>query len=1134
MKKTLFNKDWYFSELELNTSYADGLKSTFKPVDIPHDWMIHHVNDLYKNSIGFYKKTFTARPVKDHTYILRFEGVYMDVTIYLNDTQIYEWKYGYSTFDVDLTPYLKEGDNTVCVLCNYQCPNTRWYSGAGIYRNIYLYEKEASYMPLDGVYIYTSAKEKDFTVTLETEAVSLALENATIRHTVLNKEGETVYELSDDVSLNKEVLVNKQSFLFENPTRWDINNPYFYTVKTELIVNGEVVDEYDNPLGLRTISFDPDHGFFLNGRNIKINGVCQHHDLGALGAAFNKAALRRQFEKLLKMGVNSVRTSHNMPAKELMELADEMGILIYSESFDMWELPKTTYDYGNFFPTWYEKDVKSWVRRDRNHPSLIIWGIGNEIYDTHAGTGLKWTILLRDAVKKYDPMHNAYIGIGSNYIEWENAQKCSDELELSGYNYGEKLYEKHHKKYPHWCIFGSETASTVQSRGIYHFPYEIRILTYQDGQCSSLGNCSTNWGAKSAAYTIAAHRDHDYVFGQYLWTGWDYIGEPTPYFTKNSFFGQIDTAGFEKDTYYQYEAEWTQMKENPMVHLLPYWDFNEGQIIDICAYSNAPYVELFFNGISQGKQFIDHKSYDLQGHWKLPYTKGELVVKAYDDEGNVIATDSTKSFSDPERIVLSADKTTLTADGLDLAFIEISLADKDGIYVANAKNRVSVSVKGAGRLVGLDNGDSTDYEEYKTTNRRLFSGKLIAIIAAKDVPGDITVTVSGEGLKSDTINLTSVESIDEVNVPCYEEIKECPCPKDVPIRKIELSLEGTTHLNKEITETKVSFKIYPENATYSEVYFKALTKDAVDANFVKINVEENTATLTALGDGEFTLNAFANNDKDHPEIISTLAFDITGLGLANFNAYTMVPGIEYAEVHSLDAKLSFLGGVFMPVPKDGRAYVTFENVDFGEFGSDEVHVPIFSFHDEMPIEILEGDIRTGTCVYKGIYQAKSWYNHYQENVYKLPRRIKGVSKITFAFTSDERFSLQGFYFTKLKKAYSLIPATEYSRITGDSFEVEKDAITSIGNNVCIEYENMHFDEGLSSITITGKSNNANASIHILFTEGEKSDKQLIEIPYSEDYKEYTFDLKNSSVNGKVSFMFLPGSNFDLKEFKFNK
>ncbi len=1133
--KNLFVTDWKFAEFPLETSFETMNQSDLpKPIDIPHDWMIHNVNALYRSSIGFYKKEFLLEPAEGHSYFVRFEGVYMNSTVYLNGQMIYEWKYGYSTFDVDLTEHLRVGYNELCVVVTYIEPNTRWYSGAGIYRNVYLVEKEASFFALDGIYISTQKNGNGFNVTVDSETVSKSPCNAVIRHTLKNRFGGILTANDYPVSITTDVTVNTAKFFVENPRLWDITEPYLYSLESELIVDGIVKDSVANPLGFRTIRFDSNKGFFLNDKRVQINGACQHQDLGALGSAVNKFALKRQLKKLMKMGVNAVRTSHNMPAVELMDLADEMGLLICSEAFDMWEMPKTPNDYGIYFPEWYPRDIASWIRRDRNHPSVIMWSIGNEIYDTNYEKGVYWATTLRDEARKHDYMHNAYIGIGSNSVEWEPAQRCSDVLELSGYNYGERLYDEHHQKFPNWCIFGSETSSTVQSRGIYHFPYETRILTYDDGQCSCLGNCTTSWGARNTDVVISAHRDREFVSGQFIWSGWDYIGEPTPFFSKNSFFGQIDTAGFEKDTFYHYQAEWTDYRVSPMVHLLPYWDFNEGQIIDVCAYSNAPYVELFFNGESQGKQFIDHAhGTDLQGRWKLPYHEGEIKVYAYDDEGDIIASDSQRSFTDPVALKLIPDEEALFADGEDMIFVEIDAIDKNGTFVANARNRVNVSVTGAGRLVGLDNGDSTDYEEYKGTSRRLFSGKLLAMIAAKDVPGDIYITASSDGLETATLKLNAMPSSGVCHV-CHSFENPTSVEKhDIPVRKILLTNLGTTcNLNDKTRETDVEFKLFPENATYTDVTVRALTKDAIDANYVKINVIGNKAHVTALGDGAFRLVACCNNDKDHPEVMSDLEFSIEGLGNANRNAYEFIPGIEFDNSNDPQAsELSFQGGVILPC--EGRGFITYHNIDFGSFGSNEITIPIFSFHDEVELEIWEGDLQTGECLCKDTYRAKSWYNHYQDNTFKLTRRVCGLTSITLVFNIHERLSVKGFVFTKQEKAYELLNATDYSHISGDSFTLEKEAVTNIGNNVSIDFDGMNFNTaGVSSIDICGRSHNPVTSMHIVVTEGDIQNRQKVEIPYSNDYQTYHFELNDIRLNGTLSLIFLPGTNFDLKEFKF--
>lgn len=1136
--KKLFNSDWQFKKFPLSTSHEEALAETkLSPVEIPHDWMIFDTNNLYEDSIGLYRKEFNLSPEKDAHYFVRFEGVYMDTTVYCNGEKVCEWKYGYSTFDADITNFVKDGTNTINVIVKYASPNSRWYSGAGIFRNVYFVAKKNVFFTLDGIYLNATQSEKnpsDFLLKIDSEISPAKGLKVSVSHTIYDEYHTEVASLSDSFETGSAVTINSQQVEICSPHRWDLESPHLYTVESKLLVDGVAVDTETNPLGFRTIKFDPDKGFFLNNRSVKINGACQHHDLGALGSAMNKTALRRQFKMLKEMGVNSIRTSHNMPAKEVMELADEMGLLINSEAFDMWELPKTEHDYGNYFPEWYEKDVTSWVRRDRNHPSLIIWSIGNEIYDTHAGTGYKWTILLRDCTRRNDYMHNAYIGIGSNYIEWDNAQKCSNELELSGYNYGERLYEAHHHKYPNWCIFGSETASTVQSRGIYHFPLENRLLTYEDGQCSCLGNCSTNWGAKNVDAVVYNHRDKDYVFGQYIWTGWDYIGEPTPYFSKNSFFGQIDTAGFPKDTFYQYQAEWTSFKDNPMVHILPYWDYNPGQIIDVVVYSNAPMVELVLNGVSKGRKKIDHKhGTELKAVWKVPYEEGYIAAFAYDENKNVVCGKYNYSFEDPAKLRLNSDKYELNANGTDLCFIEIDTVDKSGHTVENARNRVNVSVSGKGRLVGLDNGDSTDYEQYKGSNRKLFSGKLLAIVESTDEPGEITVTATSKDLVSSTITLTSIKAdIPEGTSRVYTQNFETPLGNDVPVRKILLSAKGEQTLTKESTTSTVVYEVFPKNATFNDISFRALTKDGVDANFVKLEAMDNSVKVTALGDGEFRLTAFANNGSDHPEVMSELEFSVTGLGVAAFNPYGFVPGCEYSGSNVDGCELSFEGGIF--VPSTGASYISFNNVDFGDYGSDEITIPIFIFEDEMPIEVWEGTPDNGECLVKATYQAKTWYNHYQANTFKLSRRLRGTTTVSIACTSQNRYSVKGFSFKKYDKAYSLIPSTEFSRISGDSFTVKETAVEHIGNNVTLEYDNMDFStKGVSQITITGCSHKEKTSIHLLFIEGDSTTKQMVEVPFSDDYIETTIPIEDIRTNGKFSIVFLPGSDFDLKNFRFS-
>lgn len=1136
--KQLFNDNWFFHKEPLDTPMQTFYTATgWEPVDLPHDWMIYDSEDLYCEAVSCYKKTFSVTERAEDRIALLFDGVYMDNTVYLNGEEVFRWPYGYSRFEVDLTDYIKPGENTIYVRNEYRLPNSRWYPGSGIYRNVWLIQRPPVHFPTDGSYLsaHKTGGSWNLHMDFELENDSGKPETVTLRHVIRDAGGVLFASAEEELTLPPGLTVDKRLLEGLSPSLWDIYAPYLYEVESTLRSGDTVLDTVTQKFGFRTIHFDCNKGFFLNGVNTKINGSCEHHTLGALGAAMHRDALRRQLVSLREMGVNAIRSAHNMPAEELLDLCDEMGFLLYTESFDMWERCKTDYDYGNFFGEWWKKDLTSWVRQDRNHPSVFIWGIGNEIHDTNYDRGLTLTRMLRDAVRELDYYGNGVIAIGSNVMGGEGAQNCAAETDLAGYNYSEHLYDEHHAKYPDWCIFGSETSSTLQSRGIYHFPLENRLLTYDDGQCSSLGNCTTNWGARNSDYAIAEHRDRDYCFGQFIWTGWDYIGEPTPYFTKNSYFGQVDTAGFPKDSYYHYQAEWTDYRKNPMIHLLPYWDFNDGQLINVRVFSNAPKTELFFDGNSMGTRTIDHAhGKSLAGDWTLTYGKGTLKAVAYDENDNIIATDIQSSFGDPARICLKADRESLPADGESLLFVDICTVDRDGVFVANGRSRVHVTVSGAGRLIGLDNGDSTDFEQYKGTCRKLFSGRLLAIIATRTEPGEIQIKVASPSLPDACLIIPATKSPVRAGISCHQENRPNDTGKmdEIPVRKIELTNHGTNHLNKTQTETTVTAKLYPENTTCHEITFKAVTSDGVESNSVTIDQTGTTAQIRAVGDGEFRLTCSCNNGGDTAQVISELEFDVTGLGAATLDAYKMVNGINYTGCTS-EAKLSFQGGVY--ITAEERTRFLFENVDFGEYGSDEIHIPIFSFEDELPIEIWSGDSENGgTCLVKDTYRAKSWYNHYQENVYALPQRLKGVQAVSIVVYPSIKMSLQGFYMTKREKAYGTVYAIENNSITGDAFTVGETRITDIGNNVTIEFEHMDFGEtGPTKVTICGHSPIPVNTIHIRFFGEDGSEvNHMAEFPQSDGDQELTFPIDGFAGKGRVNFIFMPGSKFDFDWFRF--
>ncbi|UOQ85112.1 glycoside hydrolase family 2 TIM barrel-domain containing protein [Gracilibacillus salinarum] len=1126
----LFNDNWLFAKTDVdvtNSSLPD-----FKPVDIPHDWLIYDANQLYENSIGWYKKGYHFNGSSKEV-LLTFDGVYMDSVLYVNDQQVGEWKYGYSRFEHNITPYLQEGNNTILLKVTYKSPNSRWYTGAGIYRNVWLKERSANYIETDGIYV-SSFKQKDvWKLAIETSV--FAAESLTVNHELI-RNGEVMNTYSGEVSVGRGV--EKAELTIKDPFVWSVESPHLYQLDTSISVNGTVIEMISQRIGFKEVTLDPDKGFFLNGQHMKLNGVCEHHDLGALGAAFNPVALKRRLEILKDMGVNAIRTAHNMPAKELMDLADEMGFLIVSEAFDMWERPKTPYDYARFFKDWAYVDIKSWVKRDRNHVSLIMWSIGNEIYDTHADEqGQRITEKLVNYVQEFDPEKNAVITIGSNYMPWENAQKCADIVKIAGYNYAEKYYDRHHQAHPDWVIYGSETASTVQSRGIYHFPFEKSILTDDDQQCSALGNSATSWGAKSAEACILAERDTPFSLGQFIWTGFDYIGEPTPYHTKNSYLGQIDTATFPKDSYYIYQAAWTDYKKAPMVHIFPYWDFNNGQLIDVRACSNAPKVELQFNGETIGTFHTNYQNGNqLTGWWKLPYEDGTVTALGYDEDDNIIATESRHSFGEAKTMKLTPDKLTMEADGTDLIFVEITMEDEAGNPVENAANRVDVQVSGAGRLIGLDNGDSTDYDQYKGTSRRLFSGKLMAIIAARLQPGEIEMEVTSEGIPAEKLVMQSIVTEKDVTgVSANMENKHVPVvmgnEKEIPVRNIKIHSEEGQHLNDQQQDLIVSASVQPSNASYQELEWSVVTDTGITSNIATLEAFGNRAKITAFGDGTFRVRCTSTNGTSNIRIISELEFHAEGIGTAYKDPYDFVSAglFDYSE-----GDLGNGNERGVATSRDGVTVVTFHDINFGSIGSEQITVPIFALSsEEYPLQIWEGvpGGEKSELLADAIYQKPSKWNVYQSETFQLTRRIKGIRSLSFVTT--KKMHIKGFQFTEANRALDWNLAAEADHIYGDRYRIENDTVEQIGNNVSLTFERFDFGEkGVTKIAITGHSPIEKNTIHIRLEGDQRESDQIIEFSFSEDYQERIFALEHVHGVQNVTFLFLPGSDFHFRAFRF--
>lgn len=1132
----LWNTDWTFSLQQLHTTYDEmtAKKDSFEPAPLPHDWLIYHHEDLYMDGTGWYRKQFEWEKDEAQRVFVHFDGVYMDSQVFVNGHFAGEWKYGYSSFEIDMTPYLQDGVNEICVSVTYLSPNSRWYSGAGIYRNVWLNVRpECCYIVDGGIYTHSQESESGWAFTAQVELAFGTFQKEESDWTLglelkEKTSGQSIWQ--EQIPVTDEKM--KRTAELANVRVWDIEEPNCYTLYVSLWQGTQLMQQEWVTVGFRSFAFDSDRGFFLNHRHVKWNGVCEHHDLGCLGAAYNQTAMRRKFEVLKKMGVNAVRTSHNMPAPEWMELADEMGLLVLSEGFDMWERSKTTYDYARFFPEWYKKDVASWIRRDRNHPSVILWSIGNEIYDTHADAhGQDITRNLMREVELHDPCKNARVTIGSNFMPWENAQNCADIVKFAGYNYSEQYYAAHHQKHPDWIIYGSETGSVVQSRGIYHFPYKQSVLADEDEQCSSLGNSTTSWGAKNPEFCIITERDTEFSCGQFLWTGFDYIGEPTPYHTRNSYFGQIDTAGFPKDSYYVYQAEWTDYRDAPMVHVWPHWDFNEGQNIDVLVASNAPEVELFLNGISQGRRQIDHAhGTELTQHWILPYTRGTIRAVAYDSVGNVIASDEHTSFGEAVSLQVRPDKREILCDGEDLIFVEISALDALGNPVENAVNRVWVDVEGAGYLVGLDNGDSTDTDAYKGQSKKLFSGKLLAVVMAKKQAGEIYLRVRSQNLPEAAISLQAVRANWQEGKAEYVHASFREAERnEMAVRTIQLVSSQGTCLCADCPSTVVRAAILPENADDKEVTFSAVNDAGIECNFVKVEAQGNIAKITAVGDGDFRVRCTSKSGTDKVRVISQLEMHAEGLGVAFPSAYEFLSAGLYTYSKGTVGNGNERG---VATARDGETQVGFTNIDFGSFGSDEVTVGIFALTDEPhQIQIWEGvpNEAGSSLIFDGFYQKPSIWNVYQDETFHLNKRLRGITGICFVL--QQIVHIKGFVFTRQNKAFSKLRAIWCDKVYGDQFTVTQEQIREIGNNVTVEFHDMDFGEiGTDKITICGATSLPNQSIHVRFHSAEGEQKEIVEFRHGVESQ--TFSLPRMTGCWDVSFVFMPGSQFDFDSFQF--
>ncbi|WP_210463665.1 beta-galactosidase GalB [Rufibacter roseolus] len=772
-----FTKNWSFN-LGDNASAKETTfnDSQWRKLSVPHDWSVEGKFDeknpagvgggALPGGIGWYRKTFTVDAKdKDRLVYLAFDGVYTNSEVWVNGQYLGKRPYGYISFRYDITPHLKYGpeQNVVAVkVDNAQQPNSRWYSGSGIYRNVWLVKTNPVHVDQWGTFVTTpQVSEQSARVNITTSIRNAKQQggNITLRTLVVDAQGKEVARTaSEKVALQSEVTEVKQDLTVTDPKLWSVESPYLYKVVTLVEQNGKVVDNYETPLGIRTFKFDAKTGFTLNGKPMKINGVCNHHDLGALGAAINVRALERQLEIMKGLGVNGIRTSHNPPAPELLDLCDKMGFIVMDESFDMWKKEKSKYDYSLAWDQWHKRDLEDFIKRDRNHPSVFIWSIGNEIPEQWAPEGTTITKELVSIVKNLDTTRPVTVGI--NEPTPNNTIYKSGALDLFGFNYHHQDFEKFPQTFPGQKFIATETVSALMTRGHYDMPsdslrrwpirWDLPFTTgNKDLTVSAYDNVSTPWGSTHEE-TWKVMKKHAYLSGQYIWTGFDYLGEPTPYGwpARSSYFGIVDLAGFPKDVYYMYKSEWTK---GPVLHVFPHWNWEPGKTVDVMAYyNNADEVELFLNGKSVGVK--KKQGDDLHVMWRLPFQPGTLraVSRA---GGKEVLSKEIKTAGAPAKIVLEADRTQISADGKDLSFVTVKIMDKDGNLVPRADNLVHFSIDGKATIAGVDNGLQTSMESFKANHRKAFNGLCLAILQAQEEVGTVKLTATSEGLAPATVTI---------------------------------------------------------------------------------------------------------------------------------------------------------------------------------------------------------------------------------------------------------------------------------------------------------------------------------------------------------------------------------------------
>lgn len=792
----VLDTNWKFTKGDVPAAAEPGFKDAkWQTVSIPHDWAIYGPfdgnNDLQAVKIeqnnekaatlkagrtgglpfvgtGWYRRRFTVPQFGPGKRVsLLFDGAMSNARVYVNGREVGFWPYGYNSFSFDVTAYLQaNGENTLAVRLQNLPESSRWYPGAGLYRNVHLVVTEDTHIPVWGTYLTTPEINQEFAkVKLRTKVETPAGTSQPLRlqTEIRDADGQVVATATTPLAAT-DGQEFEQQLIVKSPRLWSPETPALYTAFSRLYAGQELKDEYSTRFGIRSFAFEADKGFSLNGQVRKFKGVCNHHDLGPLGAAVNTAALRRQLTLLKEMGCDAIRTSHNMPAPELVSLCDEMGFMLMVESFDEWKTPKMKNGYSQFFDAWAEKDLVNMVHRDRNHPSVIMWSIGNEVPDQGMPGGNKIAKRLQDIVHREDPTRP--VTAGMDRIDAALTNNFASVLDIPGFNYKPHRYEEANNKLPQGFLLGTETASTVSSRGVYKFPVVMaKDQKYPDNQSSSYDLEVCNW-SQTPDEEFVQQDDKPYVIGEFVWTGFDYLGEPTPYDASwpshSSYFGILDLAGLPKDRYYLYRARWNTM--SPTLHLLPHWTWpgREGQPTPVFCYTSYPSAELFVNGKSMGRQSKSPAS--PQSRYRLmwndvAYEPGTLKVVAYDEQGKAVAEEVVKTAGKPHHIRLVADRTSLAADGQDLAFVTARVEDAQGNLCPAATDQLSFAVSGQGRFRAVANGDATSLELFHLPRMKAFQGQLVAVVQASGQAGTVRLKATAKGLKSAELQLKTEKAM---------------------------------------------------------------------------------------------------------------------------------------------------------------------------------------------------------------------------------------------------------------------------------------------------------------------------------------------------------------------------------------